>query len=200
MKRSVALLWPVLLIFAVGCADGKPFTETAKLYFDAVQNHNTRSAHILFCSNETIDEFEESFDTAFASYEKGKRGGKLESDEYGVALIKALGLGGGTFYELESFDAGEEKARMILNVQTAYGVNPYVDLPEGTVFYMPGSPWGRIEKIELRRGGGFEKKLVSEVDLELRFRRSEKTPSGWCIESIDALENTVDYSDVKKEF
>lgn len=145
-------------------------------------------------------EFQKRCASATVDYEKNKRKGKLNFDPLGIALIKSLALGAGTFYEFKDFRVNGENATVIMKANMAYEDIHYEGLPEGTMIYYMKKPWGTIKKFELKKGKQLKELLLSTVKIKWELKENNKSPTGWCVLSIKPVEDSQKYEIINKTF
>ncbi len=189
-----------LTAFSLACSCTPSLKSTVKRYMAWVQSSKIDSLYSVSCSGEKDGtDFQIRCSSAIVDYEKNKRRGKLNFDSVGIALIKSLALGAGTFYEFKDFKIEGKKATVIFKANMAYEDIYYEGLPDGTVIYYMKKPWGTIKKFELKKGKRLKGLLLSTVELKWILKKNNNSPTGWCVLSVEPVEGSQKYEIINKK-
>ena len=158
-------------------------------------------------------EFEEEANGYFVDYELGKRAGEIRFDPWGIAAVRILALGRGTFYRITSVERPRENARFV----TVYIPLPYEHLdyhayPRDTVLYFLERPLGKIYKHVVGSVPEVRRELLAELSLRWALvadapRRVEGapaggeealglSPAGWLVLTVEPVPGSERYSDM----
>jgi hypothetical protein len=172
----------VALIVAVGAtlACQGPGTEarrTIEAFIEAVQTEDARSLSCLLAGlqSDALGVGETDRKAALADwladrlhgYTEGRDVGWVEPRDDGVALVRLLALGRGTFYEVpdvELLSGGAVRARMRLRF--GYASTDLSGFPPGTTLYFCGAPPGRVEAVRVPERGEVRARVLESLALD----------------------------------
>lgn len=146
-------------------------------------------------------EFEEEANGYFVDYELGKRAGEVRFDPWGIAAVRILALGRGTFYRITSVERPREDARFV----TVYIPLPYEHLdyhayPRDTVLYFLERPLGKIYKHVVGSVPEVQRELLAELSLRWALvaegEAQALSPAGWLVLTVAPVPGSERYSEM----
>lgn len=144
--------------------------------------------------------FKRNMEEKYKDYERGREQGELIFSQEGIVLIKACVLGKGTYYQaMQSVQISETTGFMDTLLEFGYGHINYDTFPAGTVIYLMGYPLGHVDRLTIQRSGKVVKKVLKEAKVRWWFKKSDPShfsPSGWRIESVEVLKDSMKYETV----
>lgn len=170
----------LIVALAVGQAchgSGAEARRTIEAFIDAVQTEDLRRLPCLLAGLQSDalgvgDAEREPAIRAWLAerllgYEEGRDAGWVEPADDGVAIVRLLALGRGTFYELketERLSGGAVRARM--QVRFGYPSTDLSGFPPGTTLYLCGAPPGRVEAVRIPERGEVRARVLESLALD----------------------------------
>jgi hypothetical protein len=202
------VLWAILFLPLLGCGPGRGVaSEVVENYVFAVQEEDFER---MFClsagaaGSPDLGTDPGSRRRAFNAwargeldaYRDGRWSGKVDLSTSPIPLVKALALGKGTFFRIESVHpAGSGGAIVRMRVRLAYDNVDLSGLSPGTGFFVCGTPIGRIEHIRIPRfSGEVTADVLDEVPIEwtlVREQAASGCEAGWKINDATVEEDGV---------
>jgi len=140
-------------IFLVACGPGTPTGErTVFSFVEAVQSEDLDRLYCLTAGDAPVDrdEFAGWVRARYDAYLEGRERGEVELDGSGIALVKLLTLGRGTFFTLRGTRAIPDGGLVVSGtVRLAYAHIPLSGFPSGTTIYLAGTPPGRVRPVRI---------------------------------------------------
>lgn len=199
MRRALLLL---LVLAGFGCSSNPEQDATVLLsqYFSAVQagEHSAIAALLEGCRDGGDCEVEIAATQASVSAQRELDAYTFE-DPWGFGLTRALVLGAGGFWRLDSLvPAGESEGAelhlALLRVRTQYTAGETRGLPRRAVIEYLVAPLGSVKRLQrLETGPGALREQLAEVQLEARLTRRD---DGWRVEGLRVLPDTAVFETV----
>ncbi len=204
-------VWPATMALATlasSCAPARDLGESAIAGFvEAVQTEDIDTLYCTLTGASEADadtrrvDFEAWARARYDVYEQGRDEGWVDFGEDGIPLIKALTLGRGTFYSIDSaISAGEATLVVETEVRLAYAHVDLSRLAPGTTFYVCGVPIGRIHSVIVpTESREIALDLLETVRLEwtlIRRPANEDCPQSWTVASVKSVEGSVSMSEI----
>lgn len=192
-ERGVRSAIVMVLLACAGCEPGRATAERTILAFvNAVQGEDRDALFCLMAGASqpggTPDEVRarrDLFDgwvrSRFDAYRSGADAGWVEFTDDGIALTRAFALGKGTYYTVERVTRSEGSILADIRIRFAYGEIDISSLPRGTVFYVCGTPLGRIHPVEIPPGNETVSHELLDT-LEVRWTLTLSAPTASCPE------------------
>ncbi len=161
-----------------------------------------------------LPEFEEEANDYFVDYELGKRAGEIRFDPWGIAAVRILALGRGTFYRITSIERPRENARFVtIYIPLPYERLDYSTYPRDTVLYFLEKPLGKIYKHVVGSVPEVQRELLEELSLRWALvadsTSSERvegapaggearvlSPAGWLVLTVAPVPGSERYSEM----
>ncbi len=197
-----------LMASALSCTPVRDLGESAIAGFvDAVQAEEIDALYCTMTGASEADadgrraDFEAWARARYDVYEQGRDEGWVDFGEDGIPLIKALTLGRGTFYTIESAISVEDETMVVeTEVRLAYAHVDLSRLAPGTTFYVCGVPIGRIHPVVVPADSReISLDLLETVRVEwtlIRRPANEDCPEGWTVASVKPVEGSVNVSEI----
>ncbi len=197
-----------LLVSALACVPSRDLGESAIAGFvEAVQAEEIDKLYCTLTGASESDadarraDFEAWARARYDVYERGRDEGWVDFGEDGIPLIKALTLGRGTFYSIDSaISAGDDTLVVEIEVRLAYAHVDLSRLAPGTTFYVCGVPIGRIHPVIVpAESREIALDLLETVRLEwtlIRRPANEDCPEGWTVASVKPVDGSVRVSEI----
>ena len=218
LRLAAALI--CLLGTATGCMQWEVQQRTLDAYIAAIQERDVEAGFRLMSPElrasiaqalGTEDDggsgdnpFGVTLEELHRQFERQRQEGEITFSAEGIALIRALGLGRGAFYNADHAlsVSNAERARMIVRVVLPYNL---IDRPDqarrGDVFWRLGRPFGHIYPIlhGMPYMGEQEELLCMRVRVDLVACAAAEPPSptGWCVHALAPLAETAEYQTVR---
>jgi len=185
---------------ALSCGPGRSVAErVVEAYVEAAQAGNADALYCLSASaagapdlGDTPAVRRETF-AAWAraeldAYLDGRAAGQVDLDRSPIVLVKALTLGKGTYYRIESaVPVADEAAAVDMDVRLAYESIDLAGLSPGTGFFVCGPPPGAITHVVVPRfGGEITLDVLDRVPVRwtlVREPAADGCPEGWKVHS-----------------
>ena len=145
------------------------------------------------------EDYEEQVVARFADYEQAKQSGRFSLDDDGIALLQALAVGKGIYYQLREIllDESGETATATMEVKLDYGPHRFEPFPTGTKVFVMKEPLGSLHVIMVGEPVAEPLRRVETIELAWRLRwypAVDVYPEGWAVESIQARAETVQFT------
>lgn len=148
----------------------------------------------------TFEGFSRSMELLYETFELDRKKGRLHFSPDGVALIRALGLGKGAFYQVDVSRSRWRGTQAALLVQVVLPYN-LMDRPDlarpGKVYWRLRRPFGEVYPLlfGLPYSGNREELHSIQIRFDLTVCRDvpDPSPSGWCVLSVTPLPETAEY-------
>ncbi len=202
MRRVFLFLIIFISSVLTGCKDTLPVKNAVISYFNAVQKGETGLLRdvVLVLDNPEAGDKSIMIENIYSEYEVNRFSGKMDFDPYGIKLIKILGLGRGTYYTFSGVIWENNRISARIKATTAYDKIRIDDLPQGTVFFFMGCPFGKVEQFEFEWGAMLDGELLSEIDIHIKMKENPVSPLGYSIISVRADENSAICRNVNRKF
>ncbi|UCF81024.1 MAG: hypothetical protein JSV08_00960 [Acidobacteriota bacterium] len=150
-------------------------------------------------------EFEEEANGYFVDYELGKRAGEIRFDPWGIAAVRILALGRGTFYRITSIERPRENARFVtMYIPLPYERLDYSAYPRDTVLYFLEKPLGKIYKHVVGSVPEVQRELLAELSLRWALVTDEPaggeapglSPAGWLVLTVEPVLGSERYREM----
>jgi hypothetical protein len=184
------------------CGPDSSGVETAIAAFaDAVQREDPKALGCLSADGSA----EGALAAALSAYSAGRDAGRVELDRQGMALVKLLNLGRGTFTApVGRPSSGTDGVVTRMEVRLGYAGMDLSGFPPGTTFYVCGEPVGVVQPVEIPAGSAEVRVVALEtVVLEwtlVRVAASPGCPAGWAVAAVRPLPETARSAEVRWEF
>ncbi len=201
MKRiaGIFVLTALVTVFS-GCQDSLPVRNAVISYFDAIQTQNSKLFDsLIVCPDKNLPS-SSILDFYIEKYNKERLEGNLDFDKYGIALAKILGIGRGTYYEFENITIKDGYGEVTIIVTTGYQKIKIDDMPQGTVFFFMGTPFGKVEQFEFKWGETLNRSLLSSIKINITLKEDVSSPTGFKVTAVEADSQSAKYVNVYREF
>jgi len=198
---AAAVVCGIVIVGSASCQGaGRTASDAIRAFVDAVQ---AERAGVLRCR--LAGAAESGDDAAFASwlasryveYEAGRDAGRVDFGDDGIPLVRAFALGKGAFWQVDEARRPDPDT-IVAETVIRFGY-PAIDisgLVPGTVFYVCGTPLGRIHAVTIPDSGG---RVDLEVLASVRVRwtlvhegEGRGCPERWAFASVEPLPDTVE--------
>jgi hypothetical protein len=132
-------------------------------------------------------------------YYEGRDAGWVEPADDGIALVKLLALGHGSFYDVTRVESlGDGAVRARTEVRLGYSSIDLSGFPPGTTLYLCGAPPGRVEVVRVPERGEVRARVLRSADVEwdLVPRTDGRCGRGLAVASVRVLAESVREEDV----
>lgn len=180
--RLLVLALAAAVAALAGCRPGrKTAGEAVFPYIDAVQAENLDLLRCLSSgAPQSEDEFRTWIRSRYAAFDEGKRSGRVELSEDGVAMIKAFGLGTGTLIGISKVaSVGGDALQVDTPATFNYDQIDAPRLPEGSTFVVATLPLGAVVTVRVHEGAG-AMSLDALKNLTLRWTLKKMPPREGC--------------------
>ena len=174
---SVALLFSV--VFFSGCGSHLEkqrqleLRRSFKNYIESVKEiHEEGLKHYVFFPD-TVD-YPGHVRRLLLQYLEEAETGEINFDEQGVVLIRFLGLVYHR-YVIIGVSSSEDGMESFMRIGVSFDYDANLSAAgyeEGTLVYIPGTPWGRINKVVIGGENDLPREQLAYIEIDLQFRRT----------------------------
>jgi hypothetical protein len=212
--RLAPALAGLALLALAGCGDkeDEALSATVARTIAAVQGQDVPALWALRAwprgeklSVTPLPEFEQEANDYFVDYEFGKRAGEIRFDPWGIAAVRILALGRGTFYRITSIERPRENARFVtMYIPLPYERLDYSTYPRDTVLYFLERPLGKIYKHVVGSVPEVRRELLAELSLRWALVADASaggevpglSPTGWLVLTVEPVPGSERYHEM----
>jgi hypothetical protein len=148
-----------------------------------------------------VGDYRSHVKTLLVRYLDELKTGTVTFDPQGVVLVRYLGLAHHKVVTKEvEFSQNRQEARMRLFLSVGYENNILHSQPEkGTVFYIPGHPWGSVHAITIGAVNPTPREHLRSLMFDVMFR-STNLENHWQVREIKPLLETMVFVKSEEDF